>query len=259
MVVRRIREHVSNHNWFAVAVDLAIVVLGVFLATQASNWNQARMERSAANAYRAEIVENLRANEISIDDQVAYYHRVQDHALAALQVMETPGSLMDEPFLVHAYQASQVRQRLLAQTAYDEVKSAGLGRQVAGPRTRGRLSAFYAQMPQMNAFTLTVTVYRDRIRRAIPIAIQRRLRERCGDVSRDLPGGVVGSMLPERCVLGLDRDSVARAAARIRATPDLNQDLTRHMADIDQKLSQLRGYQKRARELRMQLESPNTD
>ena len=33
MVVRRIRDHVATHNWFAVAIDLAIVVVGVFLGT----------------------------------------------------------------------------------------------------------------------------------------------------------------------------------------------------------------------------------
>lgn len=255
MAIRRFREHITAHNWFAVGIDVLIVIVGVFLGLQANNWNQARVERSAARAYRAEIVENLRANEISIDDQVAYYRRVLGHALAALDVLETPGSEMGEAFLIDAYQASQVRQRQLAQTAYDEMKSAGLGRSVAGPETRARLSAYYAQMPQMNAFTLAVTAYRDRIRRAMPIAIQRQLRKHCGDISRTLPGGVVGSMLPERCVLDLDAESIARAAARIRATPDLNQDLTRHMADIDQKLRQLQSYQGRARELRKQLES----
>jgi hypothetical protein len=259
MVIRRIREHVAAHNWFAVTVDLGIVVVGVFLGTQANNWNQERIERAAAREYRAEIIGNLRANEISIDDQVIYYRRVQDHALAALKVLETPGAAMDEAFLIHAYQATQVRQRLLTQSAYEEMKSAGLGRLVAGQETRARISSFYTQMPQINASTLTVTAYRDRVRRAMPIAIQRQLRERCGDISRRLPGGVVGSMLPERCVLGLDRESIARAAARIRATPDLNQDLTRHIADIDQKLSQLRSYQRGAHELRLKLESLDED
>lgn len=255
MVIRRIREHVAAHNWFAVGVDVAIVVVGVFLGTQANNWNQQRIERAAVGAYRAEIIGNLRANEISIDDQALYYRRVQGHALAALDALERPGAAMDEAFLIHVYQASQVRQRLLAQAAYDEMKSAGLGRNIAGPETRARLSAYYAQMPQINAFTLTVTPYRDRIRRAMPITIQRQLRKRCGDINRMLPGGVVGSILPERCVLDLDRESVTRAAVRIRATPELNQDLTRHIADIDQKLNQLRGFQQRAHELRLQLEA----
>lgn len=255
MVIRRIREHAAAQNWFAVGIDVAIVVVGVFLGLQVNNWNEARIERAEARAYRAEIIENLRANAISIDDQAIYYRRVQGHALAALDVMETPGSAMEEAFLIDAYQASQVRQRQLAQTAYDEMKSAGLGRDIAAPEIRARLSTYYAQMPQINAMTLTVTAYRDRLRRAMPISIQRQLRERCGDISRRLPGGVVGSALPERCVLGLNRENVSRAAARIRATRELDQDLTRHIADLDQKLRQLTGYQRLARELRMQLES----
>jgi hypothetical protein len=58
-------------------------------------------------------------------------------------------------------------------------------------------------------------------------------------------------------VLGLDGESVARAAARIRATPELNQDLTRHISDIDQKMRQLQGFRSRAAELRKQLETLN--
>jgi hypothetical protein len=46
MILRRVREHVGSHNWFAVAVDFVIVVIGVFVGIQASNWNQARAERS---------------------------------------------------------------------------------------------------------------------------------------------------------------------------------------------------------------------
>ena len=36
MVIRRIREHVATQNWFAVAIDLVIVVLGVFLGDRKS-------------------------------------------------------------------------------------------------------------------------------------------------------------------------------------------------------------------------------
>jgi len=45
MVIRRIRDHVADQNWFAVAVDLGIVVAGVFLGTQVSNWNASRQDR----------------------------------------------------------------------------------------------------------------------------------------------------------------------------------------------------------------------
>ena len=56
MAVRRIREHVASHNWFAVLVDLVIVTIGVFIGIQVSNWNAARLERGEARSYQLQIV-----------------------------------------------------------------------------------------------------------------------------------------------------------------------------------------------------------
>ena len=62
MVIRRIRAHVTAHNWFAVGIDLVIVVAGVFLGTQANNWNEARLEREQGRSYRERLIEDLRSN-----------------------------------------------------------------------------------------------------------------------------------------------------------------------------------------------------
>jgi hypothetical protein len=45
MLFRRVAEHVRQQNWFAVGIDFAIVVLGVFVGIQVSNWNGERIER----------------------------------------------------------------------------------------------------------------------------------------------------------------------------------------------------------------------
>ncbi len=37
MILRRMREHATTHNRFAVAIDLVIVVPGVFLGAQVGN------------------------------------------------------------------------------------------------------------------------------------------------------------------------------------------------------------------------------
>ena len=44
MAIRRFRDHVAEQNWFAVAVDVLIVVLGVFIGMQVNigtsrGWN----------------------------------------------------------------------------------------------------------------------------------------------------------------------------------------------------------------------------
>ncbi len=51
MILRRITEHVKTQNWFAVALDFVIVVVGVFVGIQVSNWNAERQERQREAAY----------------------------------------------------------------------------------------------------------------------------------------------------------------------------------------------------------------
>ena len=39
MILRRLTTNLRAQNWTAIAIDFLIVVLGVFLGIQASNWN----------------------------------------------------------------------------------------------------------------------------------------------------------------------------------------------------------------------------
>lgn len=69
MILRRIREHFTSHNWFAVWIDLLIVVLGVFLGTQVSNWNDARADRGIVVGHLSEISGDLRSH-LELHDQL---------------------------------------------------------------------------------------------------------------------------------------------------------------------------------------------
>lgn len=62
MILRRITQHVRDQNWTAIGIDFLIVVLGVFVGIQVSNWNQARSDRNRAGRYVAQISENLRSD-----------------------------------------------------------------------------------------------------------------------------------------------------------------------------------------------------
>ena len=42
MLLRSVSKHVKDQNWFAVALDFFIVVAGILIAFQITNWNEAR-------------------------------------------------------------------------------------------------------------------------------------------------------------------------------------------------------------------------
>jgi len=63
MLLRRAMEHVKAQNWTAVGLDFLIVVLGVFIGLQVSNWNDARHNEArkdhALDALQIEFEQNI--------------------------------------------------------------------------------------------------------------------------------------------------------------------------------------------------------
>lgn len=57
MILRRLTQHIEDQNWFAVALDFLIVVVGVFIGLQVANWNDV----SRAAAKEGAVIEQLHA------------------------------------------------------------------------------------------------------------------------------------------------------------------------------------------------------
>jgi len=56
MLLRSLSKHVRDQNWFAVFLDFFIVVAGILIAFQITNWSEARVERTRANELVARMV-----------------------------------------------------------------------------------------------------------------------------------------------------------------------------------------------------------
>jgi len=253
MAIRRFRDHAADQNWFAVLIDVGIVVLGVFLGIQASNWNASRIERSEARAYRAQIVEDLRANEEELAERSRYYRQVRVSALAAMKAFGNSGS-RGEAFLVDAYQASQVLPIRMERSAYDEMIARGMAKSFGKPGVRRRLSSYYAGTARLEAATIFSPGYREQIRREMNFAVQQRIRERCSDVVSISKDGVETITLPERCNLQLPAALMSMAAADLAKTHKLEQELARNIGDLDVKIGRFDRWLQDARATRQALQ-----
>ena len=89
MLLRRVIEHVKAQNWTAVALDFFIVVLGVFIGIQVSNWNGARAdERAYQNAMMRFAEESFDDLDTIAEDTPAIEGRIAK-VQAAIVVLET--------------------------------------------------------------------------------------------------------------------------------------------------------------------------
>ena len=253
MVVRRIREHAASYNWFAVFIDLIIVIIGVFIGLQVSNWNAGRIERGEVRAYRAQIIDDLRANEQELAERLQYYGQVRTHGLAAMEALGAPAP-RGEAFLVNSYQATQVSPIRMERSAYDEMVAGGMAKSFADSAVRRRLSSYYAGTVRLEEASIYSTGYRELIRREMKFAIQQRLRERCSDVVATSREGLETVTLPARCSLQLPSTLISRTATELGDIPELEQELARHIGDLDVKIARFARWLQVARDTRRSLE-----
>lgn len=239
MVIRRIREHVSAHNWFAVAIDLAIVVLGVLIATQVSNWNDSRLEAAKARSYHSRLLEELDFNARQFRAQVDYYDEVRGHGLAALAMMDGRRSGTPRDFLIHAYQLSQIDTNAAKSYIYDEMTSAGLVDLLGDETTQAMASDYYLTLATNDRTLKEILPYRSTIRSMMPFAVQKIIRSRCGDRNLIRRGRIVGILLPRECPVAIPPADAAAAMQAVLATPRLREEMTRYVASIDEKIDVL--------------------
>lgn len=59
MLIRRITKHLEDQNWFAVALDMLVVIFGVYLGFQLNDWNENRKSIEKGDSYLERIAGEL--------------------------------------------------------------------------------------------------------------------------------------------------------------------------------------------------------
>ena len=71
MLLRRFSAHVRKENWFAVFLDLIVVVVGLFIGLQIDTWWEGQKEARLEGAYLLEIQEDFELNKSVLEQMTA--------------------------------------------------------------------------------------------------------------------------------------------------------------------------------------------
>jgi hypothetical protein len=232
MILRSVTKHVKNQNWFAVVLDLFIVVFGVFIGIQVSNWNETRLEEEKTNTYieriRAELAENIE----DFTQRKAYFQQVRKHSLAALKSINNSTEDLGEQFIIDVYQASQVLYREMGRDTYDEIISIGALNLDTHISMRKQLANFYRSIIAQLRFLDTPVPYRDLIRRSMPYETQKAIRKACNDIIVTGKNGAAIISLPKSCHLGLKPENISAAVLAIKNRA-VQEELTKRTSQLD--------------------------
>ena len=180
MILRRIVENVRARDWFTVTIEFLIVVVGIFVGLEVSNWNEARkfaaQEQSYLGQLREEILNNLSVVELRMR-YTAEVITAGQRALAYLDGDGDCGGARDcAELLVDFFHSSQVwgSSNLLAK--YRELERLGFPRD---PTVREPLQAYYLFLQDGNFVNEFTPAYRETVRGHIRPEAFRHLWGRC--------------------------------------------------------------------------------
>jgi hypothetical protein len=244
MLLRRVIQHVRKQEWTAIWIDLVIVVVGVFIGIQVSNWNDDRATVRRAAVFSERLLSDLREEAWNYEMQVGYYTDVAAHGRRALDALAGRAPLPDEQLLIAAYRATQFHGSIRRRATYDELTSRGEIGLIGEGALRDLAQRVYStQMFQRNIEEGLSSQYRQWFRLNLPHDVQQALTTACGD-RVVLAGNYAGidHAMDYPCSTGLSAESLASAVGILRSDPEAISLLRLRYADVETSLFNLTTY-----------------
>jgi hypothetical protein len=246
MSLRTIALRIRQHDWLAVAIELLVVVAGVFIALQVSNWNDDRKEAARGREYLQRLHDDMAQDVANLDAISGFWTRVRDYGDGAVAYAEHGDLVQGSAWrtLLAYYQASQLWPYRKPDVTFQEIQSSGDLRLIRNAALRARIARHYSATAGSQVVEVLGLVprYRERVRGMTPWKIQQYIWSKCyrsNDADQEL----------------LDCDAPASEAEllavieRYRQSSQLTDELRFWMVNLNSGLLLMRGIQDDARTL----------
>jgi hypothetical protein len=148
MLLRSITKHVKNQNWFAVFLDFFIVVAGILIAFQITNWNEGRSAVKTEHRLIERLTNDLSGMQVAFlnNDEIAM--RTHKGWMDAFRALERCKSNREHKeaidFSLSQYQTS--RTIPIQRSAFDEMQATGAFSRLADIGLKNEIVTLYSNM-----------------------------------------------------------------------------------------------------------------
>ena len=241
MILRRLVANLKQQQWTGVFIELVIVVLGVFIGLQVSNWNQQRATDQQSDVFTQRLKADLRQEDWVYQFLIAYNQEVLANANRAVDALDGKATLADEALLVSAYRATQYKNRNRHDATYNELISTGTIGLIRDQTLRETAMRLYKVATFDNLTEEGMhSRYREAFRMRLPNDVQRALGKQCGD--RYIKAGdyaAIHGNLDYSCTTGLSAQVIAESAKALRSDASLVPYLRLRITDLETRLVDL--------------------
>jgi hypothetical protein len=243
MSLRRVIEHARQQQWTAIGIDLVIVIVGVFLGIQVSNWNVEREASQRGATFSERLKADLQEEAWYYQLQIEYSRDVLANAERAVDALSGRSAESNEAVLISAYRATQYKQKARRRSTYDELVSTGTIGLIKSQVLRNTALQVY-NFPTLENIAREgmQSRCREAFRMTLPNDVQRALNRNCGD--RFVRAGdykALDDVIDYPCKTGLPEPEIDAAVQALRANATLVPLLRLRIADVETRLFDLTG------------------
>ncbi|GEM_PF-1604260 len=158
MFLKRLAKTLRKQDWASFAIEFLIVLLGVFLALQAEDWNQERKDRNLEEAYISRLIDEARSNiDILAQHEKIFEEKVE--FILALPNLQLNEAFQRDPleFMYQLDYSTYVGVPNLRAETYQELESSGRLTLLRNSELRSAIAGI------INDYRSTQTVFTDQI------------------------------------------------------------------------------------------------
>ena len=150
MILNRIASGLRKNDWGTIAIEILIVVVGIFLGLQVDDWNESRKERQRETRYLERLYEDLEQDIDTIEANLSSYSAREDMADFLLETVRNPELIMSEPsrFVISVLQAAFTSSPAISDHTFEELKFSGDLVIIQDEALRSALSKYYTGIEQ---------------------------------------------------------------------------------------------------------------
>ncbi|MEE2526857.1 hypothetical protein V0U79_10785 [Hyphobacterium sp. HN65] len=200
MILTNLAKAVREQNWFAVALEFVIVIAGVVIGFQITQWNDARTDRARADEYLSRIEEETYRNFDRAIDRVIAWRWQAEAGERALEYIRTGSVPQDDAWrlVVDFNYVGDVNQFRSELSTFEELRSSGRLNLIRNSSIRSFLMQ-YAGAANSNVFRLGTSRrddYRESVRQRTPPRIYMHIKRACTFLAPDSDATAIRDCAP---------------------------------------------------------------
>ena len=144
-MLKRIAEFIRRRDWFAVIIEVFVVVIGLLLAFQLDRWRELHFERQQEKTYVSRLVSDLQTDMIEIEHAILLQQMRLGLVDLLIDVAAEPKVAMDKPtlFMGAVSQATYTYTPELTSYTFENLRSTGDLRFIRNDTLKNALFDYY--------------------------------------------------------------------------------------------------------------------